>query len=1135
MNPEQYFTKIEQEVVEAYAIARKARAKGLDPENDVSMPLAKNMAERVEGLVGAIVPQIIGSGVALRIQELEKQYGRLDLRVALTISLEIAKGKFCAFANQVKAMEAGIRVGLGYLTLGVVSSPLEGFVELKIAKRRDGKDYFCLMYSGPIRSAGGTAGALSVVVADYVRKQMGYDVYDPTEQELKRMATELHDYHERITNLQYLPSDQEIMFMTQHIPVQVNGDPSEKIDVSNYKDIPRIETNKIRSGTCLVMGECLTQKAPKINKLVSKIAKEFDLEHWNFLEEFLKLQKKVKAGDKKSDGDIAPVYTYIQDLVAGRPVLGHPLAPGGFRLRYGRCRTSGYSSTALHPATMHILNSYIGTGTQLKLERPGKATAVTVCDSIEGPIVRLNNGTVMLLEDEKTAKKLAKEIEEILFLGDILINYGDFFNRAHRLIPPGYCQEWWILEVEKAMTEKYKSLDWEQLAAATSIPLEKLAEMSKHPITTKLNAYEAIAISKELEVPLHPYYTYHWNLVSTEDFLFLVEHLMHASKTEQPHLKIIMPFHEKTKKILGNIGLEHMSINNEFIVIEYDHAAIILEIFSSEIPSGSDTKLKPLELLNSFAPFRMRDKSGIFIGSRMGRPEKAKMRKLTGNPHVLFPVGDEGGRLRSFQSALEAGKVTAEFSKEWLAKFKDQNLQNKVITDKEHYVQLEFDIKTHFQKILEKIGMPTYPDLIKGVRGTSNEDHAPEHLVKGILRAKHDVYVNKDGTTRYDMTQLPITQFKPREIGTSVEKLLSIGYTHDSYGNELTDEDQVIDLMVQDVILPANADCPELGAHIVLLKTTQFIDELLEKHYGLPPYYNCQTEHDLVGALVAVLAPHTSATVIARIIGFSKTQGFFAHPLMHAATRRDCDGDEASVTLLMDALLNFSKKYLPESRGSTQDAPLVLTSRLTPAEVDDMAFDVDVCWKYPLEFYEACLQKKQPWEVSIEQFGKRLGTDKQYLGFGFTHDVSSINAGVRCSAYKILPSMEEKLQGQMDLANRIRAVDKVDVARLVIEKHLIRDIRGNLRKFSMQQFRCTSCNEKFRRPPLKGSCTKCNGRIIFTIAEGFIIKYLEPAISLANKYNLPDYLKQNLELTKRNVESLFGKEKEIQSGLGKWF
>ena len=39
----------------------------------------------------------------------------------------------------------------------------------------------------------------------------------------------------------------------------------------------------------------------------------------------------------------------------------------------------------------------------------------------------------------------------------------------------------------------------------------------------------------------------------------------------------------------------------------------------------------------------------------------------------------------------------------------------------------------------------------------------------------------------------------------------------------------------------------------------------------------------------------------------------------------------------------------------------------------------------------------------------------------------------------------------------------------------------------------------------------------------------------ADKYNLPLYLKQNLELTKRNIESLFGKEKEKQEGLGKWF
>jgi len=40
---------------------------------------------------------------------------------------------------------------------------------------------------------------------------------------------------------------------------------------------------------------------------------------------------------------------------------------------------------------------------------------------------------------------------------------------------------------------------------------------------------------------------------------------------------------------------------------------------------------------------------------------------------------------------------------------------------------------------------------------------------------------------------------------------------------------------------------------------------------------------------------------------------------------------------------------------------------------------------------------------------------------------------------------------------------------------------------------------------------------------------------LANKYNLPAYIKQTLELTKRRVEGVFGKEKEKQIGLGAWF
>ena len=87
----------------------------------------------------------------------------------------------------------------------------------------------------------------------------------------------------------------------------------------------------------------------------------------------------------------------------------------------------------------------------------------------------------------------------------------------------------------------------------------------------------------------------------------------------------------------------------------------------------------------------------------------------------------------------------------------------------------------------------------------------------------------------------------------------------------------------------------------------------------------------------------------------------------------------------------------------------------------------------------------------------------------------------------------------------------------------------------MQQFRCVVCNEKYRRPPLAGKCLKCDGKLLFTIAEGSVVKYLESSLNLAKKYKLPAYLQQTLELTKQRIESVFGKDKDRQEGLVKWF
>ncbi len=1153
-----YFEGFKKDICIAYEYAETARKKGFDPEDHVEVPMVENMAERVEGLISVVAPQIRNSGVSERIKELEEKYGSLNWRVALTISLEVAQEKYCKFDDQKTAIEIGIRVGFAYLTMGIVASPLEGFVDLKLRKTKDGKDYFALNYAGPIRSAGGTGASVSVLIADYIRKNMGYAAYDPTEEEAKRYVTELYDYHDRITNLQYLPSEEEIYFLGMHLPVQIDGDGSEQIDVSNHKDLSRVETNKIRNGVCLTMGEGIAQKAEKLWKQLSKWGSDFGLDHWEWIKEFVELKHKIhaKGSENKSDDKpkILPNYTFVKDLVGGRPVFTHPMREGGFRLRYGRSRTSGYSSYNIHPSTMFVVHDFLAVGTQLKNERPGKGCTVTVCDSIEGPIVRLKDGSVCYLNDPQEAKRLTKSVDKILFMGDILINYGDFNDRNHPLVPAGYCEEWWIQELEKAAVSMFGSLDAEKIAEYCEVSVTLVSDLLSDPFFKIPGPWEAIQLTA-LGIPMHPRYSYHWNCVTTQRLLSLLEVYKESGTFNE---KLILPFEKEIKETLELVGIPHIVANNEYIVIK--EGLVLHRIFQEYSYDSRFEELKPLEVIQAISPFTVRDKSGIFIGARMGRPEKGKLRKLQGSPHVLFPVGEEGGRMRSFQSAMEKGSVTADWPLYYCPKCKKETIYHLcevclTPTDKRYYCSVcgmnenkkcehgekipyqnkSIDIKHFFSAALKHANMREYPDLIKGVRGTSNKTHDPEPLAKGILRAKHEIYVNKDGTTRFDMTQLPITHFKPNEIGTSIEKLYSMGYTVDIHGKPLEEPDQVVELRPQDVILPKNLGSVEEGSHIVLRRVADFLDDLLINFYGVRPFYNVKSTDDLVGHFIMMLAPHTSGGIAGRIVGFSDTQGLFAHPMMHAATRRDCDGDEACVVLLFDVLLNFSRHYLPAHRGSTQDAPLVLTWKLTPAEVDDMVFNMDTVWKYPLDFYEAALEYKKPNDVKIDVLEKFLGEERQYEQFGFTHPITNMNRGVLTSAYKTLPTMKDKLTEQMAISEKIRAVDEGDVARLVIEKHFLKDIKGNLRKFSMQQFRCVDCNTKYRRPPLSGKCTCGSHKIIFTISHGSIIKYLEPSLSLARKYNLPVYLQQTLDILQRRVDGVFGKEKEKQSGLGSWF
>jgi DNA polymerase II large subunit DP2. len=144
----------------------------------------------------------------------------------------------------------------------------------------------------------------------------------------------------------------------------------------------------------------------------------------------------------------------LEELAAGRPVFSYPLTRGGFRLRYGRARTSGLAACALNPVTCRVLSDFVATGSQMRVELPGKACAVTPNSMIEGPIVRLKSGTVVKINTQEQLEKLNEEIDSILYLGDILFNFGDFLEQNHLLMPSPFVEEWWseIVESKKATT-----------------------------------------------------------------------------------------------------------------------------------------------------------------------------------------------------------------------------------------------------------------------------------------------------------------------------------------------------------------------------------------------------------------------------------------------------------------------------------------------------------------------------------------------------------------------------------------------------------------------------------------------------------------------------------------------------------
>jgi DNA polymerase II large subunit len=1124
-----YFAELQRGIDVCYTLATAAREKGLDPEFSVEIPQALDLAARVEQLVGP-------KGIAPKIRDTTKKIGNREL-VSLEIARIIVDGKTYKFASIEQGLDQAVRTGLAILTEGVLVAPLEGIADVRLGRNDDGTNYVDLYFSGPIRSAGGTGQAMSVLIADVVRRQLGIGPYRATQGEIERLKEEIPLY-KRVQHLQYLPSVDEIELIVKHCPVCINGEGTEDEEVTGYRDLPRIGTNRLRGGACLVIAEGLCLKAPKIFKHI----KALKLTGWEFLETFVN-KGTDPAKDTGSIPTIPPSSKYIGEVIAGRPVLSHPSRVGGFRLRYGRARTAGLASTAINPATMFLLDSFITVGTQMKTERPGKGTIGTPCDQIEGPIVLLHNGDLLQIND---TKNLRSDVKKIIDLGEILIPYGEFIENNVLLPDASYVYEWWVQELAKIAACEPKDLTVPEVQQGDILLQKTIDEhFGRHVDLRHPSSQDAFLLSEQYHIPLHPDYNLFWHDVQTSDVEKLATFIKEQGQLLPDTLATLMlPHTPEIKTILIQLGALHTQREGILRLERYAYPLIRcsgLDINDSQIIET--TRFSPpqqvepvLSYVSRLAGVTVRGRAPFRIGARMGRPEKAAARKMRPPPHVLFPLGNYGGNQRLVNTAAENELIEVEAGLRRCPKCNATTFHLHC-TCGAHTEVLPGKIERQTVNLTEELtlagknlGEHAIPETIKGVMGTISKHKTPEPLEKGILRAKHNVHVFKDGTIRFDMTDAPLTHFKPQEIGVSVKRLQELGYTKDYLGHDLENDEQICELKVQDVVI-SNA-CAEF-----FIQVSKFIDDLLVKFYGMDRFYKIKKPQDLTGHLVVGLAPHTSAGALARIVGFTTAQVCYAHPFFHATKRRNADGDEDGLMLLMDALLNFSHSYIPDKRGGKMDLPLILTTRLDPSEVDKEAHNLDTLGRYPLEFYEATLRHEhsRTLEKKMGLVASRLGTELQYERFGFTHDTYDISEGPRESLYKTLKTMMDKMNVQLSLAAKIRAVDEADVAYKVIERHFLPDIIGNMRAFSKQSVRCPLCNTTFRRIPLAGVCSKCQGKLTLTVHEMSVKKYLEISKEIAVKYHLPVYAQQRIALVEKSIDSLFKSDHVKNTKLSDFF
>jgi len=1091
---QEYVDQLKKTMTAQIQIASKARNQKHDPKTSIESNITNSSTKNILSILN--IPKL-EDYLPKRIN----QHKNL-LLLAADVAKQTINGRFIK-KTQEELVLLALQNSFVILSRGQCSVPQEYIHRVRIDPN---SKHLTIFFTNTIRHVTGVIIGLVVLISDYIRSILHLNRFQSSPDTIGRYEEELTIFLHMNDRLPSFEMNHMTLFI-QNIGVELSSEPYERVEVKKYRNLPKL-TNHLRMGLCVALEKILHDL-----QYIVQQKKKAGIPEWVWLDG-------ITFSPPSQERDFGP-----KDIRSTQPLLAQSKTPGGFRLRYGLSRNIGFGTIGIHPATI-LLTGILSPGCTVKLDLSNASYSISPVSSIMGPLVELKDNSLVRISTMSEYNKIKKSIIQIWEMGDILLSPIDN-PLLERFILSAWTEEWWSEEIKCKISEKPTIL--ENISNNMDISSSEIKKMITNPLRYHPSWDLSVKIAQCTKVPIHPKFSFNWNEIALSDFIYLVQQINSSNDKT-------MPLDDEFVRIIKKLGVRFEIKEGKLNTYEFKPFILLLRDKADQIAgivNSENEKISVESLCQSLIGFSVRSLCSRRVGLKLIRIEKSDMRFTNPPHHVLFPLEKHGGSQRDFLKVSKDAPINITISDRlcescgissfntFCPECHQLTIQKYVcrknhINDSPYCAECERKAYPKSPKLVNVGSMfnsafkrAKSPDIqkVKGVSLLDNQYGISEPIIKGILRAKHHIYVFKDGTSRYSYTNSPIRTFTPKEIHTSIEELVHFGYTHDIMGEDLTNDEQLIEIFPYDVIINKK------GLQF-LFAQSKFLDDELVYLYDSAPYYRLRTSENVAGLLIVGISPTSQIGVIGRVIGHTKNNVLFAHPLWHHLKSRQCNGVSDSITLFLDVLINFSREFIPAFHGGLLDTPTVLNL------VDN--------WN------DLLVYSKSNTIVQNRVFYKNLGPilqKSELLSYDFsllnlppithhiTENLSEIVVENKLREQKIV----NRINIALDSLRTIRAVEEGRFVDNILVNDFLNKITTSIARFFQQPFRCKACRKTFRRVPLGKNCPHCyKNTLELTLSKGWVLRYMQIISQLAEQYSeLSESTKSWIRYIELNKHLLF--------------